>query len=94
MRWAAWLFGVRLTGVIDRIEDDVSVVEWGRGCRTDVPTFALPAAIREGDRVSVLARLAEFPPHSRRGGFPPSARVWPHGWAAAAFECLKHPEEN
>lgn len=51
---ATWLDADCAVGIVDRIEDDVAVVEWCPAFVVDVPLIALPAGVSEGDRV-VLA---------------------------------------
>ncbi len=88
------LFRAHVAGVVDRVEADVVVVEWARGCRSDVPATALSSLAEEGD--SVLLRL--LPPISYRfaRGKGPSqpAHDWPRGWSAAALDCLNLKEDN
>ena len=57
MSWAALALGLRLTGVVDRVEGDVAVVCWGPDQQADLPLAALPRA-REGAGLVLRVRPA------------------------------------
>ena len=59
--------------VVDRIVDEVAVVEWSPSCVLDVPLLWLPPGLREGDRLSL--RFRRLPPSKRGGDRPPHARA-------------------
>lgn len=50
------VLGLRLHGVVDRVEGAWAVVEWEGRSITDVPTAVLPAGVREGDDVVAVLR--------------------------------------
>lgn len=55
MSWAAVALGLRLTGVVDRIEGDQAVVCWDADHCTDLPLAVLPR-VQEGDGLVVQVR--------------------------------------
>ncbi len=53
------LLGLRITGVIDRVEGDQAVIEWREDALTDLPLAILPPELREGDRLIFRFGLQE-----------------------------------
>jgi hypothetical protein len=53
------LIGLRLCGVVDRVEGAYAVVEWQVGELVDLPLSALPPDVGEGDRLAVRFGLQE-----------------------------------
>jgi Protein of unknown function (DUF3006) len=61
--------------IIDRIVEDLVVVEWSPDCLMDVPRAWLPADVREGDRLFLRFRRAPpVSPIPLGGDRPPTAR--------------------
>jgi hypothetical protein len=60
MSWAAVALGLRLTGVVDRIEGDQAVVCWDADRCTDIPLAVLPL-VQEGDGLVVQVRTRRAP---------------------------------
>lgn len=59
--------------VIDRIVEEIAVVEWAPECLSDVPTAWLPPGTREGDRLRVRFRRTPGLPPTVWGDRPPPA---------------------
>lgn len=59
--------------VVDRIVEDVAVLEWSPECLTDVPVAWLPVGVHEGDTLRVQVRRTP-PPFFSVGGGRPSPR--------------------
>ncbi len=53
------LLGLRLSGVVDRIEGSQAVVEWREDALSDLPLAILPAELSEGDRLTLHFGLQE-----------------------------------
>lgn len=53
------LVGLRLCGVVDRVEGAYAVVEWQVGELVDLPLSALPPELSEGDLLAVRFGLQE-----------------------------------
>lgn len=53
------LVGLRLWGVVDRVEGAYAVVEWQAEDLVDVPLSALPPDVGEGDRLYIRFGLQE-----------------------------------
>lgn len=53
---ALLVFGLRVHGVVDRVEGDWAVVEWEGRSIGDLPLSALPSGVREGDGVVAVLR--------------------------------------
>lgn len=73
----ALLFGLRLSGVVDRIEGDFAVVEWAEGDLSDVPLSLLPERIEEGD--TLVLRLRPRPDGALALGTLPPRIATPKG---------------
>ena len=52
----ALVMAVQLTGVVDRIEGELAVVEWTDGGWSDLPLELLPETTGEGDTVALSLR--------------------------------------
>lgn len=74
--------------VVDRIVEEVAVLEWGPSCTTDVPLSLVPPGVREGDLLRIQLRRAPRG-HRLRGGDRP---LRPRSPASAGAEVL--PRSN
>lgn len=86
MSWAAFALGLRLTGVVDRVEGGVAVICWDAEHQADLPLSAAPR-LREG--AGLIVRIRPAPRGAlavttrtlagRRGrlSLPPSAALQP-----------------
>jgi hypothetical protein len=52
----ALIAGLRMHGVVDRIEGGYAVVEWEGAALGDIPVALLPADVGEGDKVVLRLR--------------------------------------
>ncbi len=55
----AVLLAIRLSGVVDRVEGDLAVVEWSVDAFGELPVALLPPDTREGDHLSIIFDLSE-----------------------------------
>lgn len=58
----AALLAARLSGVVDRIEGDVAVVEWREDAFGELPVSSLPPGVGEGDLLWVTLDADEHGP--------------------------------
>jgi hypothetical protein len=86
MSWAALALGLRLTGVVDRIEGEFAVVCWDAEHQAELPLAAAPR-LREG--IGLVVRIRPSPDgvlaltarsvasHGGPLSLPPAARLQP-----------------
>ena len=83
---------IRLTGTIDRIEDEWAVIEWSNGSFSDVPTQVFPRDPFEGEKFQVRVRQARSGGSLGLPGRPPPTQYLGRSSGASQWHrCTARP---